>query len=105
MNQYLEHGYVSVISSVRVRKDALIPSWMFYYLTGIVPLELDTSEINLKMFIQYRDSNYSNYSKDLCVELLTVLSCIYLKVVKRKEGLRLSSLLLNVLNTISASLF
>lgn len=32
------------------------------------------------------------------------LSSVYLKVVKRKKGLRLSSLFLNVLNTISAGL-
>lgn len=35
---------------------------------------------------------------------LPVLCCIYLKVVKRKEGLRLPSLFLYVLNTISAGL-
>lgn len=32
------------------------------------------------------------------------MSSVYLKVVKRKEGLRFSSLFLNVLNTISACL-
>lgn len=38
-------------------------------------------------------------------ELLSFFACTYLEVVKRKKGLRLSSLLLNVLNTVSASLF
>ena len=47
---------------------------------------------------------YSNFSKDAGVEVSSVLSSTHLKVVKRKEGLRLSSLLLDVLNTVSASL-
>lgn len=47
---------------------------------------------------------YSNYSKDSGLELLSVLSSIHLEVIERKEGLRLSSLLLDVLNTVSASL-
>ena len=36
--------------------------------------------------------------------LVSTLSSIHLEVVERKEGLRLSSLLLDVLNTISAGL-
>lgn len=44
------------------------------------------------------------YSKPQKVNICEHLSSVYLKVVKRKEGLRLSSLFLNVLNTISAGL-
>lgn len=73
----------------------------------------DTSEVNLffvklvKFGVFILDSHfvtiYSNRSRPR-VQLLSILSSIHLEVVERKEGLRLSSLLLDVLDAISASL-
>lgn len=51
-------------------------------------------------FLLFKQSR--NVWQSFCLFFFT---CTYLKVVKRKKGLRLSSLLLNVLNTVSASLF
>lgn len=82
-----------------VKKNAKLNPPVFSFLCNwsVVQLVLSFADGSL-------DTVYSNSCKDSSVKLLSVLSNIHLKVVQRKEGLGLSSLLLDVLNAVSAGL-